>query len=66
MLPTPSTPDLPISLPRKRSRSGHRHGITRMPNQLRNKSSLGSAHPVSEKLEDSLDQAELFEDIATS
>jgi hypothetical protein len=28
MPPTPSTLDLPISLPRKRSRSGHRHGIT--------------------------------------
>jgi hypothetical protein len=38
----------------------------RMSNQLRNKSSLSSAHPVSEKIEESLDQAELFEDIAAS
>src|SRR2546421_7251252 len=28
VLPTPSTLDLPNSPPRKRSRSGHRHGIT--------------------------------------
>jgi hypothetical protein len=28
MRPTPSTLDLPISPPRKRSRLGHRHGIT--------------------------------------
>jgi hypothetical protein len=28
MPPTPSTLDLPISPSRKRSRSGHRHGIT--------------------------------------
>jgi len=34
-----------------------------MLNQLRDKSSLGS---VSEKIEDSLNQAELFEDIAAS
>jgi hypothetical protein len=40
--------------------------LLRMPNQLRNKSSLGSARLVSEKIEDSLDQTELFEYIAAS
>jgi hypothetical protein len=40
--------------------------LLRMPNQLRNKSSLGPARLVSEKIEDSLDQTELFEYIAAS